>query len=1061
MKNILSLLFILSASLSFAQISINSSDFANVGDTIYLATNNSVAANTSVGSTGATTWNFSNIGFGSFDTIDYQNPVSTIYSTLFPNATEAFVNDQDFTYYNNSASSVAIDGESGDLFGDGKIYAINYNPDLLILNFPSTYLDSFVVSTQIDSTLDTSIVIPPVFSFDSIRIKRVFSIFSKIDAHGTIQTPSGSFTTIRQYRNWNERDTIWTHTFGGAWALAPLNATTNTTKHLYSWYANNEKYPVFSGEADTKNGNITFAQYKLGTSMSATLANKTDVSCFGACNGSSSVDVVGGALPYSYQWSANAGGQTNDTITNLCTGVYTVTVFDALNDSVVSMITINEPTVLDIDTTGITNETALGNDGAIQVSVNGGTAPYNYLWNTGDTLQNLSGLTFGNYNLNVTDANGCTDTASFSVLTINSVSANLKVSSNLSCNSTCDGEIHLSIGGGVLPYSYQWSTNAGTGNDSSATNLCAGAYSVKVFDVNNDSVVITGLTITEPAALVADTVSVTHESSLVNDGAIDVMVTGGTAPYSYLWSNGNTNQDLIGLTLGSYQCTVTDSNTCTTTLSVTVLNTGTSNGITVYSSDFGSIGEVAYIAFDTTMKNLNVGASGSVNWNLNALQIHNIDTLNFIDPASTGNGSSFPNANLVLARNSDTTYLNKSASGLSIQGLVGDPFNIGFEAVLQFGPTLTIFEFPGSFNTSFISSTVIDTSIDTNVLAVFTKIRAKRIISVDSKMDAFGLMSIPAGSFETALQKMTQITNDSAWGYNVLLGWQAITDFISADTTYKFNWYAKGESYPVIEAECEKANGDGIINVGFKLGNNLLLSVLNKSDAKCAGDCNGFATVNAVTGKPPISYYWDANANNQIGATASNLCKGTYSVLGVDANQDSILATVTIKEPDPLTITIDTIIHEADPGSNGEIHITVKGGTKPYNYNWSNTFQSTNIVTGLAGNLTYTVTVTDQNGCQETEDIAMNSLVSINDIKTEPFDIYPNPVADLLNITGNLNNVERISLINVVGKIEKYLILNSTTNISVDLKDLSSGLYMLQIINFNGTINTFRIAKTN
>ena len=152
MKNILSLLFILSASLSFAQISINSSDFANVGDTIYLATNNSVAANTSVGSTGTTTWNFSNIGFGSFDTIDYQNPVSTIYSTLFPNATEAFVNDQDFTYYNNSASSVAIDGESGDLFGDGKIYAINYNPDLLILNFPSTYLDSFVVSTQIDST---------------------------------------------------------------------------------------------------------------------------------------------------------------------------------------------------------------------------------------------------------------------------------------------------------------------------------------------------------------------------------------------------------------------------------------------------------------------------------------------------------------------------------------------------------------------------------------------------------------------------------------------------------------------------------------------------------------------------------------------------------------------------------------------------------------------------------------------------------------------------------------------------------------------------------------------
>ena len=115
----------------------------------------------------------------------------------------------------------------------------------------------------------------------------------------------------------------------------------------------------------------------------------------------------------------------------------------------------------------------------------------------------------------------------------------------------------------------------------------------------------------------------------------------------------------------------------------------------------------------------------------------------------------------------------------------------------------------------------------------------------------------------------------------------------------------------------------------------------------------------------------------------------------------------------------------------------------------------------MAGNLTHTVTVTDQNGCQETEDIVMNSLVSINDIKNEPFDIYPNPVADLLNITGNLNNVERISLINVVGKIEKYLTLNSTTNISVDLKDLSSGLYMLQIIDFNGTINTFRIAKTN
>jgi hypothetical protein len=216
-----------------------------------------------------------------------------------------------------------------------------------------------------------------------------------------------------------------------------------------------------------------------------------------------------------------------------------------------------------------------GNDGEIDITFSGGTAPLTFLWtNTGgfsSTDQNLTGLTAGDYDGVTTDANGCTSSGTVTVNEPTAITI-ISVVEDVNCNGGSDGEIDLTVAGGAPNYTFSWTDGgAFSSTDEDLTGLSAGVYEVTITDDNN-CVATLSVTVNEPTTLAASATST--DETLGNDGTIDLTVTGGTAPYSFSWTDGaafsSTDEDLSGLSAGTYQVTITDDNGCTTTLQVVV-----------------------------------------------------------------------------------------------------------------------------------------------------------------------------------------------------------------------------------------------------------------------------------------------------------------------------------------------------------------------------------------------------------------------------------------------------------------------------------------------------------
>ncbi len=223
---------------------------------------------------------------------------------------------------------------------------------------------------------------------------------------------------------------------------------------------------------------------------------KTDVTCNGAANGSATITLTGGTPPYLY---TTIGGpyQTSSLVTpfyNLTPGTYPVMITDNAGCKVSLSITITQPPVLQLTGLVVNTSDNLSN-GSISLTVSGGTPPYAFLWNTGATSQNLSGLGAGTYSVTVSDANGCT--AGFTGVLGGQVCTSLGVTATVvrgDFENSCDGEATISVTGGVAPFTYVWSDGVTTSTNT-RDNLCgppAGSgtpvqYTVIVTDANGCS----------------------------------------------------------------------------------------------------------------------------------------------------------------------------------------------------------------------------------------------------------------------------------------------------------------------------------------------------------------------------------------------------------------------------------------------------------------------------------------------------------------------------------------------------------------------------------------------
>ncbi|OWY25515.1 hypothetical protein C7N43_20140 [Sphingobacteriales bacterium UPWRP_1] len=278
-------------------------------------------------------------------------------------------------------------------------------------------------------------------------------------------------------------------------------------------------------------------------------------------SGTVTVTVSGGTSPYTYTWS---NGAATEDLVGVAAGSYDVTITDA-NGCVVttggSVNNIGGPTASTVPA-----DATCGNaDGSVTVTVSGGTSPYTYTWSNGAATEDLVGVAAGSYDVTITDANGCVVVSSAVVNNIAGPDATILLE-NANCGNA-NGSINLTVTGGTLPYLYIWSNGAATED---LSGLAAGDYSVTVSDANGCTVLLSAnISNTPVPAITATAVDAIGGNA---NGSIDISISGGIPAYDYNWSNGATTEDLSNVAAGTYSVTVTDSNGCTATLTITVGN---------------------------------------------------------------------------------------------------------------------------------------------------------------------------------------------------------------------------------------------------------------------------------------------------------------------------------------------------------------------------------------------------------------------------------------------------------------------------------------------------------
>ena len=294
---------------------------------------------------------------------------------------------------------------------------------------------------------------------------------------------------------------------------------------------------------------------------------KNNVNCFGG-NNAFVILTISTPGNHTFNWS---NGSTAQNQTNLVAGFYTVTVTNIPGCDTTITIQIIEPLAPLVATCSGTDIACNGsNTGVVFVNATGGTGPYNYLWNNGVTNSSAIGLYAGTYTVIVTDAKGCTSSCS-RIVSQPSMPLSVNCSgTNVTCLSANNGTAQAIAAGGTSPYTYLWS-NGFTG--ASISSLAAGTYSLTATDTNGCTATCS-YTITQSGALNVTLNTTNVSCGVANSGQVEAIVSGGSSPYTYLWSNGSTTSTNIGLAAGTYTVNVTDANGCTKTGIATVSNSG-------------------------------------------------------------------------------------------------------------------------------------------------------------------------------------------------------------------------------------------------------------------------------------------------------------------------------------------------------------------------------------------------------------------------------------------------------------------------------------------------------
>ncbi len=681
--------------------------------------------------------------------------------------------------------------------------------------------------------------------------------------------------------------------------------------------------------------------------ISIVLDGTTTANC-SACDGGATITVSGGQVPYTYQWS---NGANTEDVTGLCGGIAAVTVTDingcnsTLSINIGSNSSLSISSILEtspIDCNGACN-------GEATVVPSGGTPPYTYQWDSGQTSPTATGLCAGTFNVTVLDASGCVAAGSLSILEPSLLSTTMTVNSNVSCTGDADGSATVNVTGGTLPYAYQWDSGE---VGSTATLLDAGTHAVTVTD-NNGCTSITTVVISEPVSLPSVTIGqITAAGCSVCDGTAVAAATGGTGPYTYVWSVGtSTSPNPTDLCPGVVTLVVTDANGCVATANANIPNTS-SLGITISQTTSiscnGDCNGTATVSATGGVPPFSYqwdspGQSGSVATGLCA-GTYNVTV--------TGADNCFTVGSVFVAEPAALTATASMISDVSCNG-----FSDGSAIVLPIGGTTPYLYLWDSGETT---ATAIQLTVGTHMVTVTDDNGCVVITSVI--IGEPGALSYTVNGFGDANCSACDGTADIS--------------ILGGTLPYTYNW----QNGTVVEDPTNLCAGTHAVTVtdangcmvtgSVVIGNISTLNITNigsSSPISCNGVCDGEVTVNVVAGSPPYTYQWDSGQNSSV---ATGLCAGTHAVTVTDTNGCVVFGNATITEPAGFSVTASTTPSSCSSSCDGTITLIPQGGTPPYNYQWSNGGNGP-VQSGIcSGN--YTASVTDANGCVE----VVNAMVT-------------------------------------------------------------------------------------
>lgn len=731
---------------------------------------------------------------------------------------------------------------------------------------------------------------------------------------------------------------------GGSDGTATASVSGGTAPFTYTWSNGGTQSAISNLAAGTytvtvsdRNGCSSTAQTTIGEPTVLVVTSGSSPAYCGSNNGSASVSVSGGSSPYTYSWS---NGGTNDSISNVTSGSYGVTVTDSHGCIKTSSVTINSNNITLSVNFSITNVSCNGgSNGAITATVSGGSGPYNYNWSTGQITATISNLASGNYAVTVSDVNGCSTSTSVYIGQPAAISISGTVS-NASCGNT-NGSIAVNASGGQTPYSFSWSTG-GSGN--TLSNLGSGSYGVTVTD-GNGCTSSDSYNVSNQGGPTLTTSKTDVSCNSGSDGTAFVSIVGGNGPYTILWSTGGTTDTVQGLAAGSYSVTVTDNNSCSSVASV-------------------NITQPTALSISLSNQNATCGQSNGKS-------------------TATGSGGTAPYSFAWSngAFGITTTTLAPGANSVTITDGNGCTASQSFTIGNSSGPNVTL------SNTAVSCSGGLDGTATANVSGGATPYA----YSWSNNTSTATISGLMAGTYSVTVTDANGCTTSGsttvADGSTILLtvnvtdatcgipDGSLTTSVSGGHAPYTYLWSSGQVSsglnnIPAGVYNVTVTDAAGCYADTFAIVSNLGAPsvAVNSGNISCKGAHDGYIDLNVSGGQTPYTYDWNNGANS---ASLNNLAPGPYSVTVTDGNGCNTVRNVTLTEPDSLLLSIATTDVSCGQ-NNGSAVATVTGGTTPYTYAWSNGASIDSISNLAPGG--YVLTVTDMNGCSVIKTVLVNNV---------------------------------------------------------------------------------------